>query len=349
MRRLYVRSDRSRQFLGSLVFKMKYDVFGVGNALVDIQARVSDNWVAETGFEKGIMTLVDDAQQQGVLNRLNGVSLNRCAGGSAANTIMGVADFGGKAAYAGKVASDEVGEFFLHDMRKMGITIEVSAAKTGQTGTCAVLITEDAQRTMLTNLGVSATLTEADINEEELKLATYVYVEGYLLTNPVTRAAAYKAMNVAKLHGCKVAFTASDPFLCNMCRDEIWELVRGPVDLFFCNEEEARSLTGKTDSIECAAELHRHSENVAMTLGANGSILMHGGEAIPIEGVEVEAIDTTGAGDMYAGALLYGITNGMSWRQAGHLASHAAARIVGQLGARIQNRFTPKEIAALMK
>lgn len=328
---------------------MKYDVFGVGNALVDIQARISENWLASTGFDKGIMTLVDDAQQQAVLQRLEGVHLNRCAGGSAANTIVGVADFGGKAAYAGKVAKDEVGEFFLHDMRKMGVTIEVAPAPSGQSGTCAVLITEDAQRTMLTNLGVSATLTEDDINEEEIKRAKYVYVEGYLLTSPNQKAAAYKAMNVAKQYGCKVAFTASDPFLCNMCRDEIWELLRGPVDLFFCNEEEAKSLTGKTDVIECAAELHRHAESVAMTLGANGSLLMHEGSAIPIEGVSVDAIDTTGAGDMYAGALLYGITNGMSLKQAGHLASHASARIVGQLGARMQNRFTQKEIAALMK
>jgi len=328
---------------------MKYDVFGVGNALVDIQARISDNWLSGTGFDKGIMTLVDDAQQQAVLGRLSGVSLNRCAGGSAANTIMGVADFGGKAAYAGKVANDEVGEFFLHDMRKMGVTIEVATAMGGQTGTCAVLITEDAQRTMLTNLGVSATLNEDDIDENELKRAKYVYVEGYLLTSPTTRAAAYKAMNVAKQYGCKVAFTASDPFLCNLCRDEIWELVEGPVDLFFCNELEAQSLTGKTDAIECAAELHRHAENVAMTLGPDGSLLMHEGHAIPIEGVPVEAVDTTGAGDMYAGALLYGITNGMSWKQAGHLASHAAARIVTQLGARLQNRFSPKEITALMR
>ena len=328
---------------------MKYDVFGVGNALVDIQARVSDNWVAQAGFEKGIMTLVDDEQQKSVLSRLSGISLNRCAGGSAANTVVGVADFGGKAAYAGKVASDETGEFFLHDLRKMGVAIEVAAAGQGQTGTCAVLITADAQRTMLTNLGVSATLTAEDINEEELKHAKYVYVEGYLLTNPTTRAAAYKAINAAKLHGCKVAFTASDPFLCNMCRDEIWALVEGPVDLFFCNEEEAKSLTGKSDPIECAVELHRHAENVAMTLGANGSLLMHAGTAIPLDGVTVYAIDTTAAGDMYAGALLYGITNGMSWKQSGHLASHAAARIVSQLGARLQNRFTPKEIAALSR
>jgi sugar/nucleoside kinase (ribokinase family) len=200
---------------------MKYDVFGVGNALVDIQARISENWLASTGFDKGIMTLVDDAQQKAVLDRLSGVPLNRCAGGSAANTIVAVADFGGKAAYAGKVAKDEVGEFFLRDMRKMGVAIEVPPAASGQSGTCAILITEDAQRTMLTNLGVSATLTVDDINEEEIKKATYVYVEGYLLTSPNQKEAAYKAMNLAKQYGCKVAFTASDPFLCNMCRDEI--------------------------------------------------------------------------------------------------------------------------------
>ena len=327
---------------------MKYDVYGVGNALVDIQAQVSDELLAETGFDKGIMTLVDDAQQQSIIAKIAGNPLNRCAGGSAANTIVGIADFGGKAAYVGKVADDKTGEFFLKDMRDMGVTIEVTAAAEGQTGTCAVLITDDAQRTMLTNLGVSATLTEADVDENELKQASYVYVEGYLLTGDTTKAAAYKAIDLAKKHDVKVAFTASDPFLVNMLRDEIWKLVQGPVDLFFCNEEEAKSLTGKDDPIECAAEIHQHAENVAMTLGPNGSIIMHGGEAIAIEGVNVNAIDTTGAGDMYAGGLLYGITNGMSWKQAGHLASHAAGRIVSQLGARMERRFTEEEIQQLI-
>lgn len=327
---------------------MKYDVYGVGNALVDIQAVVTEEILAATGFDKGIMTLVDDVQQQVVLGELSSLNLNRCAGGSAANTIVGVADLGGKAAYVGKVANDETGEFFLQDMRKMGVTIEVAPSAEGQTGTCAVLITEDAQRTMLTNLGVSATLTADDVDEEELRQAKYVYVEGYLLTGETTRAAAYKAIDLAKKHGVKVAFTASDPFLVNLLRDEIWSLVEGPVDLFFCNEEEAKSLTGKTDPIECAAEIHKHAENVAMTLGPNGSILMHGGEAIAIEGVSVSAIDTTGAGDMYAAGLLYGITNGMTWKQAGHLASHAAARIVSQLGARMERRFSEEEVQLLI-
>ncbi|GAB5440380.1 MAG: adenosine kinase [Fuerstiella sp.] len=327
---------------------MKYDVYGVGNALVDIQAQVGDDLLQATGFEKGIMTLVDDKQQQSVLQRLNGLPLNRCAGGSAANTIVGVADFGGKAAYVGKVASDEVGQFFLKDMREMGVTIEVQPAASGQTGTCAIMITDDAQRTMLTNLAVSSSLSADDVDEDELKQAAYVYVEGYLLTGDSTKQAAYRAIDLAKKHNVKVAFTASDPFLVNLIRQEIWDLVEGPVDLFFCNEEEAKSLTGKDDPIECAAEIHRHAENVAMTLGPNGSIIMHENEAIAIEGVTVDAIDTTGAGDMYAGGLLYGITNGMNWKQAGHLASHAAARIVGQLGARLERRFTPEEIQALM-
>ncbi|MFM7038320.1 MAG: adenosine kinase [Planctomycetaceae bacterium] len=327
---------------------MSYDVFGLGNALVDIQARISDNWLQQAGFDKGIMTLVDDTQQQAVLQRLAGIPLNRCAGGSAANTVVAVADFGGRAAFAGKVAADETGDFFVQDMRRIGVRMDVPAAPAGQSGTSAILITEDAQRTMLTNLGVSATFSEQDLNEDEIRLARYVYIEGYLLTNPAGKSAVYRAIEIARRYHCKVAFTASDPFLCNLFRDEIWSLVEGPVDLFFCNEHEAQALTGKTDAIECAAELHRHAEHVAMTLGPNGSLLMHDGQAIPIEGVPVAAIDTTGAGDMYAGALLFGITNGMSWKQAGHLASHAAARVVGQLGARLAQKFTPAEISRFL-
>lgn len=326
---------------------MTFDVFGIGNSLVDIQAQVSDQILQTSGFEKGIMTLVDDDLQRTILRSLDGLTLNRCAGGSAANTVMGVANFGGKAAYTGKVASDDIGHFFLQDMREQGVTIEVAPAENGQTGTCLVMITEDAQRTMLTNLAVSSTLTENDVDEDAIRNSKYVYVEGYLMTGDDTKCAAYRAIDLAKKHGVKVAFTASDPFLVNLMRDEIFELIEGPVDLLFCNEEEAKSLTELDDPVECARELHRHSENVALTLGPNGSLLMHDGELIPVEGVDTHAIDTTGAGDMYAGALLYGITNGMSWKAAGHLASHAAARIVSQLGARMERQFTADEIASL--
>lgn len=327
---------------------MGYDVYGVGNALVDIQARVGDELVERLQLDKGIMKLVDDASQQGVLAQLEGTPLHRCAGGSAANTVVGLVELGGTAAFVGKIADDGIGQLFLNDLMSLGIDYRAAKVENGQTGTCAVLITPDAQRTMLTNLAVSTHLSPEDIDERMIAQSKYVYVEGYLLTNESTRAAAYRAMSIAKNRGVKVAFSASDPFLINLLRDEIWELITGPVDLFFCNEQEAKSLTQKDDPIACASMIHEHAENVALTLGPKGSILMHGGETIPIEGVAVSAIDTTGAGDMYAGALLYGVTSGMSWHQAGHLASHAAARVVAQMGARLEAKFSPDEVQALI-
>lgn len=323
-----------------------FDVFGVGNALVDIQAQVEDTLLGKLEIEKGIMTLVDDEQQAGVLAQLDGRPLNRCAGGSAANTIVAIAEMGGRAGYIGKVGNDSIGEFFLKDMRDLGVSIQVEPAAQ-PTGTCAVLITDDAQRTMLTNLSASVTLGPDDIDEKLIADSKYVYVEGYLLTGDSTKAAAYKAIEYAKKNNVKVAFTASDPFLVNMIRDEIWDLITGPVDLFFCNEEEASSLTGESDPLKSAVKIHEHCENVALTLGSKGSLVMHGGESLPVEGVSVSAVDTTGAGDMYAGALLYGITNGMGWHKAGHLASHAAGRIVSQLGARLDQKFTAEDIAKL--
>jgi sugar/nucleoside kinase (ribokinase family) len=326
---------------------MTLDVYGVGNSLVDIQARVSDAVLTQVGFHKGIMTLVDEGIQRRVLGALHGAPISQCAGGSAANTIIAVADFGGKASYAGKVGGDPLGHFFLQDMREIGVAIDVPVAQ-GDSGTCVILITEDAQRTMLTHLGVSATLGPDDISEAAIRNSKYVYVEGYLFGGEPTRSAALRTMELAKRNGVKVAFTVSDPFLISQHRDEFWSLIEGPVDLLFCNLEEARSLTGKHDPVECAMQIHQHAENVALTLGENGSLLMHEGEVIPIGGVSTDAIDTTGAGDMYAGALLYGITNGLSWRQAGTLASHAAARVVAQLGARLKTRFTPDEVRKLI-
>ncbi|HEV8003094.1 MAG TPA: adenosine kinase [Planctomycetaceae bacterium] len=327
---------------------MKYDVYGVGNSLVDIQAQVSEEVLAELAFPKGSMTLVDEAAQAKVLGSVAGVPFHRCAGGSAANTILGIADFGGKAVYAGKTADDELGKFFLEDMRRTGVAIDVPPAA-GQTGTCVILITPDAQRTMLTHLGVSATLGPNDIDGNQIAESKYVYVEGYLFAGTTTRDAALLAIAQAKAAGVKVAFTISDPFLIAHHRDEFWELIRGPVDLLFCNLQEARSLTGLDDAIDCAREIHRHAENVALTLGADGSIVMHQGEVLPIERVKVEAIDSTGAGDMYAAGLLYGITAGFTWRSAGRLASHAAGRIVSQLGARLKQPFTAAEIADLLR
>ncbi len=327
---------------------MSYDVYGVGNALVDIQARIPDPLLDSLGYAKGVMTLVDEPAQSRVLGSLDHSPISRCAGGSAANTVAGVVDLGGRAAYAGKVGSDSLGEFWLRDLRDLGVTIEVPQTP-GQTGTCVVLITEDAQRTMLTHLGLSSTLGPDDISEAEIRQAKYVYIEGYLFTGESTKQAALKAVRLAKANGVKVAFTVSDPFLIGLNRELFWELIRGPVDLLFCNVDEARALTGKIDPVECARDIHQHAADVALTLGAAGSLLMHGGDVFPVEGVSVKAVDTTGAGDMYAAGILYGITNGFSWPQSGHLASHAAARIVTQMGARLGRKFTRAEIEDLLR
>jgi sugar/nucleoside kinase (ribokinase family) len=326
---------------------MTYDVFGVGNAIVDIQLQVDDAFLHHIDVAKGLMTLVEAEQQVKVLAALAGRATNRCSGGSACNTIVGVADLGGTAAYAGKTADDDLGGFYGDDLRRVGVAVPVASGTGATTGTSIILITPDAQRTMLTHLGISTTLSPDDIPEAEIAKAQYLYVEGYLFPGDSTRAAALRAIELAKKHHVKVALTISDPFVINLQRDLFWELIKGPVDLLFANLEEARSLTGQHDPIEAARAIHKHATNVALTLGADGSILMHGDQVYPIEGVGVKAVDTTGAGDMYAAGVLYGLTHGMTWKQAGQLASHAAARVVSQLGARLDRKFTPDEVREL--
>jgi len=326
---------------------MSLDVYGVGNALLDIQSQVNDDVLSKLGFDKGIMTLVDDDAQRAVLNGLEGHALNRCAGGSAANTIIGIAGFGGTTVYAGKIGNDENGDALQADLQNLGVDLKVAPTDGGQTGTCVVLITDDAQRTMLTNLAVSATLGPDDICEETIKSAKYIYVEGYLFSVDAPREAAMRAIELAQKHGVKVAFTVSDPFLIGLFRDQFLDLIKGPADLVFCNEEEAKSLIGNDDIQHCAKELNSYAESVAITLGANGSLILNEGNVIEIDGVPTMAIDTTGAGDMYAAGILYGITNGLSWTQSGRLASHASSRVVSQLGARLERPVTSDEVAQI--
>jgi sugar/nucleoside kinase (ribokinase family) len=325
---------------------MAYDVFGVGNAIVDIQLKTDEAFLDHVKVAKGLMTLVESERQVEILAALAGRATHRASGGSACNTMVGVANLGGSAAYAGKTATDDLGAFYVEDLRKVGIAVPVKPGK-GTTATSVILITPDAQRSMLTHLGISATLAPADMPAHEIAKAAYLYVEGYLFTNDSPRAAALRAIEIAKEHGVKVALTISDPFVVSLQRDLFWQLIEGPVDLLFANLEEARALTSEHDPIEAARKIHQHATNVALTLGADGSMLMHGEQVYPIEGVPVQAVDTTGAGDMYAAGVLYGLTHGLSWKQAGHLASHAAAQIVAQMGPRLDRKFTANEIAQL--
>ncbi len=325
---------------------MRYDVFGVGNAIVDLQLKVDDKFLDHIRVAKGLMTLVDADRQVEILGTLADHAVSRCSGGSACNTVVGVAHMGGTGAYACKTGNDDLGEFYVSDLRHLGIAVPV-APTDGITGTSVILITPDAQRTMLTHLGISSKLDAADLPADEIAQSEYLYVEGYLFPGEETRAAALKAIEIAKSRGVKVALTLSDAWVIGTCRTLFWELIRGPVDLLFANREEAHALVGTDDPIECARTIHRHATNVALTLGVDGSLLMHGNEVFPIEGVHTHAVDTTGAGDMYAAGVLYGLTHGLSWQQAGRLGSHAAAKVVGQMGARLPRPFTEDEIRAM--
>jgi len=322
------------------------DVYGVGNALVDVQVRVDDEFIARHGLKKGHMELVDALRQAQVLAALAGHPVNRCSGGSAANTVVGVAELGGRAGYCGKVGSDDLGAFYRDDLSAVGVRFD-GAASNEPTGTALVLITPDAQRTMLTCLAASSLLDSRDVQETALQGCAYLYVEGYLLPGENTRRAALAAIEAAKARDVRVALTVSDPFVVAQSSQLLWDLIEGPVDLLFCNEIEASALVGTSDMVECARALHRRATSVALTLGAKGSVLMHDGTLHPIEGVKVDPVDTTGAGDMYAAGILYGLTHGLSWPQAGRLASHAAARVVSVLGARLPAKLSRAEVVAM--
>ncbi|MDQ6963488.1 MAG: adenosine kinase, partial [Mariprofundales bacterium] len=287
--------------------KQQYDLYGVGNAIMDIQVQCNDDFLTEHGIDKGVMTLVDAARQQEILDALQGHKLHFCSGGSAANTTVGVAEMGGRCAYACLTGDDDCGAMYLQEMRDLGVTID-TAATSGVTGRCVVLITPDAQRTMLTHLGVSANLQSHHLDGRELARASFVYVEGYLFAGEETRTAALEAITLANASGCRVALTLSDPFLIDICRDTFTELLKsGQIDLLFCNEIEAQAVTGCKDPQACATWLHQYGATVALTLGAQGSLILHQGESIEIAGVAATAVDTTGAGDMYAAGLLIGI------------------------------------------
>ena len=324
-----------------------HDVFAVGNAIVDLQVRVEHGFLKDLRLEPGSMTLVDHARQDEVLAALRGRPVNSCSGGSAANTIAGLAEFGSRAAFCGKVGDDEFGEFYVEDLKRLGVAV-FGRPLDQPTGTCVVLITPDAQRTMLTHLGASAQLGPDDVEPEAVARSKWCYVEGYLLPGDPTREAALHAIALAKEHGVKIALTASDGFCVRACQELFWELLEESVDLFFCNESEGRALTGLDDPLKVASVIHeRASSSVALTYGERGSLLVHEKKLFPVDGVPVKAIDTTGAGDMYAAGILHGITHGMPWPVAGRLASHASSRVVGTLGARLPRSFTPDEIRRL--
>ncbi len=327
----------------------RYDVYGLGNALLDIECEVTPEWLQELGIDKGVMTLLDEESQNNILARLSDHSTKRSSGGSAANTIIAVSQFGGKAYYSCKVANDEPGQFYFDDLVRCGVgtNLQTHEPESGITGKCLVFVTPDADRTMNTFLGISGGFSEQELVPEAIADSTYTYIEGYLVTGEAARQAAIKAREMAQAAGQKAALTLSDFNMTKFFKEGLLEMIGPGVDLLFANESEALEMAGTTDLKEAIAALKPLAKTFAITRGAQGSVIFDGENLIEIAPHPVKAIDTVGAGDMYAGAVLYGITNGLSWADAGRLGSLAAAKLVTHLGARMATADTKALLQAL--
>ena len=320
---------------------MKYHVYGIGNALVDKEFEVTDQFLSDNGIEKGLMTLIEQDQQVTLLANLKdqfGLK-KRAGGGSAANTIVAISQFGGKTFYACKVADDETGDFYMKDLAIAGVETKLDQIKgDGVTGKCLVMVTDDAERTMNTYLGITSDFSEDDLHIAELENSEYLYIEGYLVTSDVSRSAAIKARQIAQKSGVKTAFTFSDPAMVTYFKEGVSEIIGDGVDVLFCNEEEALTYTDTTNLDDAIQALSAIAKKVIVTLGSKGAKVITGDKHVDIEVSAVKAIDTNGAGDMFAGAFMYGLTQGMSDRDAGMLASESAARIVATFGARLEKK-----------
>lgn len=315
-----------------------YDVYGMGNALVDMEVKVSENFINENKIDKGLMTLIEEDRRDELMGKLAQFSPNRACGGSAANTVIAVSQFGGKSFYSCKVAGDDNGKFYLGDMTENGVktNLDINNLEAGKTGTCIVMVTDDAERSMNTYLGITSTYSEAQADEEALKNSEYLYIEGYLVASPTGQLAAEKAIAFARANNVKTAITFSDPNMVNFFPENFKKIIGDGVDLIFCNEAEAMSFT-KTDSVIAAREeLKKYAKNFVITLGGNGAMIFDGDTFLDIEPYKVDAIDSNGAGDMFAGAFLYGITNGHTMATAGKLASLASSKVVSQYGPRLK-------------
>jgi sugar/nucleoside kinase (ribokinase family) len=315
----------------------QYNVYGIGNAIVDIVTEVDHDFFEIHEVEKGVMTLVDEKRQLQLMKAIDMKRSKMSGGGSAGNTVVALNQFGGKSFYSCLVAHDELGEFFLKDLARNGVdtNLKYENCPQGHSGRCLVMTSPDAQRTMNTFLGVSSFLSPEHLHEHAIENSQYVYLEGYLVASPKGLEAMKETKRLAQRHKVDVALTFSDASMVKYFSKQMQEIVGASVDTLFCNEEEAMIFTG-TDTLGAAREkLRQVARRFAITLGANGAMIFDGDTFIDIEPYPVRAIDTNGAGDMFAGAFLYGITHGHSYAQAGKLASLASSRVVTQWGPRL--------------
>jgi len=311
----------------------RFDVVAIGNAMVDVLSYEDDAFVVRTGVERGATTLVDGARSEEIYAQMGPAT--EVSGGSAGNTTAGLASFGARAAYIGRVADDAFGKVFAHDLRSLGVHFDSPIASDGlPTGRCLVIVTPDAQRTMCTYLGAGAELDVHYVDEAVIEAAAVTYLEGYVWDPPPAKAAVRRAAEVAHRADQRVALTLSDPFCVDRHRTEFLELVESHVDILFANEHEITMLYEVESFDEALHRVRGHCEIAALTRGALGSIIVAGDDVHVIDAHPTEVVDTTGAGDLYAAGFLYGFTHGQDLATSGKLASLAAAEVISHLGAR---------------
>ena len=313
---------------------VEFDVVGIGNALVDVIAHADETFIAQQELVKGSMTLIETDRAVSLYRALG--SAVEMSGGSAANTMCGIASFGGRAAYIGKVCDDELGRVFGHDLRAVGITFRPGAPEADvPTGRCIIVVTPDAERTMNTYLGVSSLLCPPDIDEATVAAGKVLYMEGYLYDRPEAKEAFRAAARVAHANGREVSLTLSDSFCVDRHRNDFRGLVADEVDILFGNEDELMSLYEVTTFEAAVAAVRADCALAVITRGPSGSVIITGDGVIAVAAEDVERVlDTTGAGDLFASGFLYGYTNGKSLEECGRLGSLAAAEVISHVGAR---------------
>ncbi len=311
-----------------------FDVLGIGNAIVDVIARADDAFLSQHTLTKGSMMLIDEKRAETLYGAMGpGIEVS---GGSCGNTMAGVASFGGKGAYIGKVRNDQLGGVFGHDLRSIGVSFDTAAATSGPaTARCLILVTPDAQRTMNTYLGACTGLGPNDIDTKVVAAAQVTYVEGYLWDEPEAKKAVLKAFDSAHAAGKLVSITLSDAFCVDRYRDEFRALVRDKIDILFGNEAEIKSLY-QVDSFDKALEAVRKDARIAaLTRSEKGSVVIKGSETHEVPAAPVaKVVDTTGAGDLYASGFLYGFTRNKPLAECARLGGIAAAEIISHVGAR---------------
>ncbi len=312
----------------------RVNVYSIGNAIVDLQLKVSEEAFSELGLEKGSMNLIDSSEQTALLSRLDSKDINKASGGSAANSMIAVAQLGGSAAYGCLVGDDEFGKFYSTEMSELGITLYTNPAEGGSTGSSVILITPDAERTMNTCLGVSAEFGPEHISSKIMKDSEWLFIEGYLFSTPKGQEAVRKAVSVAGKCGTRIAVTVSDAFIVDVFGEPLRETLKY-ADLVFANYTEAEKYVGSGDDV--IGRFQEEFTNSVVTRGSEGAVVNFDGVRSEIAPVKTEAVDDTGAGDMFAGSFLYGISNGYDGQQAGNLASKLSSRIVSKLGPRLEN------------